>query len=195
MPEREILLRLGCHIHKAKLSTIQQSELKSSMLKAFALCRPAGRYTVLPVAENNGRQIVCRNGFTVSSSQFSDLARNAEYLWIGAVTVGMAIVRHIEQSKDMALAAIADATASESADSAMDFLQHYAAQELKKSGLALHSRRFSPGYGDMSLSHQQEIFPLLKLNELGMTLTENNFIIPEKSVTAFAPVYKGNILL
>lgn len=45
--------------------------------------------------------------------------------------------------------------------------------------------RFSPGYGDLSLSAQKDIFNFLDLERrLGVTLTQSLLMVPKKSVTA-----------
>lgn len=51
----------------------------------------------------------------------------------------------------------------------------------------LHLRpRFSPGYGDLPLSVQAELFPLLDCQRrIGLTLTDSLLMSPSKSVTAF----------
>lgn len=47
--------------------------------------------------------------------------------------------------------------------------------------------RFSPGYGDLPLTLQREIFAALELEKtLGLTLGENLLMTPTKSVTAIA---------
>lgn len=46
--------------------------------------------------------------------------------------------------------------------------------------------RFSPGYGDFSLSIQKEIISVLDCNrKIGLTLTDSLMLTPTKSVTAF----------
>lgn len=46
-------------------------------------------------------------------------------------------------------------------------------------------RRFSPGYGDWSLSEQRILFPVLDCaHAIGLTLTDNCMMAPVKSVTA-----------
>ncbi|MBP5254377.1 MAG: Vitamin B12 dependent methionine synthase activation subunit [Lachnospiraceae bacterium] len=45
--------------------------------------------------------------------------------------------------------------------------------------------RYSPGYGDLSLEMQKDIFELLKLPKtIGLTLTDSLLMVPTKSVTA-----------
>ena len=54
----------------------------------------------------------------------------------------------------------------------------------------LHSR-FSPGYGDLPLDMQREIFRALECGKrIGVTLGENLFMTPTKSVTAIIGVEK-----
>lgn len=46
--------------------------------------------------------------------------------------------------------------------------------------------RFSPGYGDLDLSVQRDIFKLLNMEKnIGVSLTESLIMTPTKSVTAF----------
>ncbi|MBR5427965.1 MAG: Vitamin B12 dependent methionine synthase activation subunit [Clostridia bacterium] len=49
--------------------------------------------------------------------------------------------------------------------------------------------RFSPGYPGLPLDYQPLIFNMLEITKrIGITLTESNFMIPHKSVTAFMGV-------
>ncbi len=49
--------------------------------------------------------------------------------------------------------------------------------------------RFSPGYGDLPLCTQRDVFALLEPQKhLGLTLTENILMSPTKSVTALAGI-------
>ena len=95
-----------------------------------------------------------------------------------------------ENCEDISCKAIFDAAASETADAAMDFLHGVSAKNLLSQGLSLDKRRYSPGYGDMPLAMQKIFFSHLHLDELGMVLCDNFYMIPEKSVTAFAAVRK-----
>jgi cobalamin-dependent methionine synthase I len=44
-------------------------------------------------------------------------------------------------------------------------------------------RRYSPGYGDLPLQRQQEIFALFHDKETDVTLNESGFMVPEKSIS------------
>ena len=52
--------------------------------------------------------------------------------------------------------------------------------------------RFSPGYGDLSLDVQRNIFDALDLTrKIGINLNDNLFMTPSKSVTAIVGIKKG----
>ena len=57
---------------------------------------------------------------------------------------------------------------------------------LRREAPGLYFRpRFSPGYGDLDISHQQAMFDLLELEKrLGLSLTQTHMMLPEKSITA-----------
>ena len=59
---------------------------------------------------------------------------------------------------------------------------------LRREAPGLYLRpRFSPGYGDLDISHQRAMFDLLELEKrLGLSLTQTHMMLPEKSVTAIA---------
>lgn len=51
--------------------------------------------------------------------------------------------------------------------------------------------RFSPGYGDLSIEVQKDIFSLLNCsNRIGLTLNDSLIMSPTKSVTAFVGLYR-----
>lgn len=58
------------------------------------------------------------------------------------------------------------------------------AEEIKTNGLFTRPR-FSPGYGDLPLALQKDIFSVLDCHrKIGITLNDNLFMSPSKSVTA-----------
>lgn len=57
-------------------------------------------------------------------------------------------------------------------------------QQYREKGF-LTKTRFSPGYGDFPLSHQEEILRILQAQKrIGLTLTNSLMMMPSKSVTA-----------
>ena len=52
--------------------------------------------------------------------------------------------------------------------------------------------RFSPGYGDLSINLQKQIFACLTPQKIGVELSDNCFMTPSKSVTAIIGIKKEN---
>ena len=64
-------------------------------------------------------------------------------------------------------------------------------KEIKKEMKIKTNRRVSPGYGDLPLGIQKDIFKLLNCSRtIGLTLNDNLLMTPSKSVTAFMGIKK-----
>ena len=64
-------------------------------------------------------------------------------------------------------------------------------EELKKDGLQLRPR-FSPGYGDLPMELQKDIFRVLDCpRKIGLALNESLLMSPSKSVTAIIGIGEG----
>lgn len=103
-----------------------------------------------------------------------------------AVTLGSgtdSLLRRLEV-RDIALAAVADATASAAMDRLCDAVEADARAWVKGRGRYL-TGRFSPGYGDCPLALQGEVCRLLDtVRALGVALTPQQLMTPRKSVSA-----------
>ncbi len=103
-----------------------------------------------------------------------------------AVTAGTAMERLIarNQARSAVRGWICHAIGNERVETACDALQ--AELEARLPGWRI-TGRFSPGYGDLPLAMQRDIFRALDCERrLGLTLTEELLMIPRKSVTALA---------
>ncbi len=188
LPYRQILSRLG-HSDLSRLTARQQDFLEKTIRSAFALISPKGVYTCLGITGNDGATVTLADHSRIPCPAVAKMLKNCQEVWLAAVTVGGKISESTAKSfsdGDAARAAISDAVGSECADAAMDFLQNYAATQLKRSGRFLTDCRFSPGYGNWKLAAQQDFFSWLDLQELGLTLNDSMLLLPEKSVTALA---------
>ena len=65
-----------------------------------------------------------------------------------------------------------------------DKVQNEVAEQLQQQGKYIRPR-FSPGYGDFSISHQKDFISLLDTpKKIGLSMTETYMLTPTKSVTA-----------
>lgn len=118
-----------------------------------------------------------------------DIARHLEgchSCLILALTLGPAAERLIRaaDAHDAAGGLIADAAASALTESCADAAESIL-RGIIESGGGFLTGRFSPGYGDLSLSLQPYLLRLTGSQKaIGLTVSESNILLPRKSITA-----------
>lgn len=192
LPVEDVYRRLGRNRHAAVVTSQQQDRLEARMQDAFALCLPQGCYDILRIRRIDNEVVQTEDdSVTFSSEALSHMLAGCGRLVLLATTVGADVVEKTAEliaKAEGADAVVYDATASETADAAMDWLCASLNRELPRTGGALTKQRFSPGYGDLALAAQRAIFDRLQLQEMGLTLTDSWMMVPEKSVTAIAGI-------
>ena len=126
--------------------------------------------------------------FPFVSFHSKDLSKNlsgCKEAFIFAVTLGHGVERLLSKVSRLSSADffIYDAAGSALAESVCDV-----AEDMIKGDLSCKPR-FSPGYGDLPLSVQRDVLSVLNAEKLlGITLTDTNLMIPQKSITAILAV-------
>lgn len=112
--------------------------------------------------------------------------KNSNMCAVMAVTLGSDVdtkIRYYEKI-NLTKALILDACASTGIEWVCDEVQKEIKEEAEKSDLGI-TYRYSPGYGDFSIDIQSKIINSLDAQKkIGLTVTEDNILIPRKSVTA-----------
>jgi hypothetical protein len=189
--EREIMARLGYNPHLTVLNELHRDKLAEGIQLGSALCNLRGAYRRVGISEHGANYTVIENRQVFHSANLAKLLRGSTELVLLAATVGAKIgdvIRHEVTAGDAARGVILDAVASETADTGLDWLMQLLNQLLSKTGLKMTQRRYSPGYGDLTLPYQRLIYEILELQRLQLTLTDEYILIPEKSVLAIAGI-------
>jgi hypothetical protein len=192
---RSVLFRLGYSRDKTILGERDQRMLEDGTRLGRLLCQGRGVFRRCPIAENNARSIVLENGAVFESASLAALLAESDEMLLMAATVGREVCERIaEEIRDgnAGFGLILDAVASETADSCLDWMVEFVNKLVRRDARKLTRRRYSPGYGDLSLTYQQTIFKLLDLERLDLALSERQMLIPEKSVIAIAGMQKIN---
>lgn len=131
--------------------------------------------------------------FTVKSMALSRLLENCNEIIIFSATVGLEIDRYIAKQQRISpvKALLANAYGAERIENLCDTFCEDIKNTLSGEGLFI-TRRFSPGYGDLPLETQREMFALLDCNrKIGVSLNESLLMSPSKSVTAIIGIKQG----
>ncbi len=168
-----------------------RERLADAAERVFAAAAPDWTARLLPL-RTDGDALDFGNGTLAFRSR--DLARNlrgCDRAFLFAATLGAGVdrlVRGREAVGEMADAALLQAVAGEIADSLCRDVVAELARNPAVAGFRLRPR-FSPGYGDCSLSIQPAFLAALDATRrVGIALTGANLMVPTKSVTAFVGV-------
>lgn len=179
---REILRYAGLREATAEVSALLEECLRQAepVLQYRVCCR---KFPV--VLEEAGLDL----GFTRTSSR--NLRKNLENcrsLWLFSATVGLGMDRLIAKYSRLSPAkgVLMQAIGTERVEALCDAFQAEIA-----AGEKSIAPRFSPGYGDFPLECQRDIFAVLDCGSIGLTLNDNLFMTPSKSVTAVIGVREG----
>ncbi len=186
--EREILRYAGCKNadnETKKLLNACLSELAGKL--SYRVCF---RELSVEIKEN-----ICDfELFSLCSSKLSANLSGCSRVILFAATIGVEIDRLISKysrlspAKALMLQAIGAERIEALCDAFCDDLKSQLRTGLKP--------RFSPGYGDLPLEAQKDIFSVLDCSrQLGISLNSSLLISPSKSVTAFVGLCPKNIQL
>lgn len=170
---REAALRLGCPPDTVAIAEDCLTELKKAILCRYAYCR-------LPIT--HPREGVTDLGFGELASR--DLEKNlvnCREAFLLAVTLGAGVDRLLLRLSRLSPARhfVTDALASALAEAACDRAETVATQ-----GIPCRPR-YSPGYGDLSLSVQGSLLTTLDASRrCGITIGDTLIMSPSKSITA-----------
>jgi hypothetical protein len=185
-----ILMRMGYKKGITKMSPQDKARIGDEIKKARMLCRLQGAYLKLKIADNKSGSLELENGAVFKSSKLCALLEKSGETVLMASTAGKEPVeardREVTAGNGSA-ALIIDAVASETADAGLDWIQAFLNSQMAKQGRKL-TTRYSPGYGDLDLSAQKVIYDALKLEKIGISITDRYLLIPEKSVLAIAGI-------
>ena len=142
-------------------------------------------YTILPLQVSD---TFCDfDVFKVNSKKLSENLKGCKRAIIFAATTGIEADRLIlkygalSPSKALMLQAIGTAQAEALCDAFCKDMESELQTKLRK--------RFSPGYGDLDISLQTDIFKILDCyKNIGLTLNDSLLMTPTKSVTAFVGI-------
>jgi len=133
---------------------------------------------------------------TFGSNNLKTNLENCGKVVLFAATIGIGIDRliakysRVSPTKGLFLQAIGAERIEALCDTFEDFILDTLKKNVSEEHIKLHPR-FSPGYGDLPLETQKEMFGLLDCERrLGLTLNESLLMSPSKSVTAIIGVEK-----
>ena len=137
---------------------------------------------------------ICFAGKIIHSHHLTLNLHECHSVYLFAATLGPAVDKLIQKETRInpAKAVMMQAAGAMFIERYCDLLiEYFTEQETNECAENKLRPRYSPGFGDVSLSVQKTFFELLDCQKnLALTLNDSLIMSPEKSVTAFVGVYK-----
>ena len=190
LPLGNIYKRLGYKNGTTILSPSRQKETEKIINDALPFIELKGCLLVETVKKEVGTIHI--GNFSITSRLLSSLLSDSNEIFLCAATAGEKIIKEIKNctKSDLTRAVILDAVASEMTDAGFEWIINYYNRQLIRMGERLTDKRISCGYADFSIENQKKIYDLLKLNKIGIDITQQSMLIPEKSATAVLGIIK-----
>ncbi len=187
LDHKALLGLLGYRRGRTVLNESAQGLLESCLAEAEPLLHPRGLYRARRIERlDEGRFQVLGSSIRLEGRAMERLLGDAFGLVFLAVTIGPdleeRIARHQAEGR-AERAVILDVIGSEAAEAAAVSLNSLVATAARQGKWAL-TRRFSPGYADLSLDLQAALDEELGLSDIGVTVTDRFMLLPQKSITA-----------
>lgn len=179
--EREVLRYMGI---RGNATDAERALISAASADVLPTLTPRACYAVLDVTIRG--DVLNIGGRSVRSRSLARLLDGASRAVIFAATVGPAPDRAVRKYERLspATALAADALGSERVEAACNALCATMCRDFGDIGYKL-TPRFSPGYGDLPLDFQRDVFDLLSPERrIGVTLGAGLLMTPTKSVTA-----------
>lgn len=150
------------------------------------LLEPLACYDFRPVRKIKPDRIEVSANFTIQSQKAFRWLNGCNGIYLVAVTIGPKLdqkVAELSASGEVTRAFLLNAYGSEAAEALMESLDREVSKLAGKRGLET-TKRYSPGYGDWPITAQRDLLNTLEAHLIGIRLTEQFLMIPEKSVSA-----------
>ena len=159
-----------------------------ALLSLLTAIKPKSIYKIYDCRTDKERVFV--GGMEFKRRNLAENLAQCNSAAILAATLGIEADKLLQRCEvvNMAKASVLQACAAACIEAYCNLIQEeirIAAQKQSRQTLYLRPR-FSAGYGDLPLAAQKDIFRALDCTKrIGLTLTQNLFMYPSKSVTAF----------
>lgn len=190
--EKEIVRYLGYGRNKPDSEMMDLIRVCYSELEKVATLKHVYKRMKVKITADNR---ILAAGLEMHSSSLAKNLKCCEEIILFAATLGSGTDMLMNKYSRIAIskAAIIQACGTAMIEDYCNACQRSIEEELMQEGLYVRPR-FSPGYGDLSLRHQQSVLNILNARKtIGIYLSESDVMIPEKSVTAIMGISKDNI--
>lgn len=156
--------------------------VSESLEDLYLMLEPAINYADLRINSKTDDAIVLEEQ-TFHSSFLSEHLEDSDKLTVYIATIGSTLEDKIEAQEENIRSLVLDSIGSEATEALAEKFSKLTQKRAGLDGAKEITSRFSPGYGDFNLRNQEKIFSLLSPQKVGVELTENFLMVPQKTTS------------
>jgi hypothetical protein len=183
---KRVYSRMGFKPGRAEIPATMKPLVDEVVTLGRSLLQPRAVWDFQPLEVHPPNRLIVNGAFTIESEKVFRWMSGSVGLALAAVTLGPALdekVAELSTSNDLTRAFLLNAYGAEAAEALMSRLNRVISDWAKEKNQET-TKRYSPGYGDWHISAQKELLKHLEAEKIGIQLTEQFMMIPEKSVSA-----------
>lgn len=162
-----------------------KNAIEDAVTEALALSTPKGIWQIWPYIPRKGL-INSPSPLTLQGNSILNHLKTSVSVAVIAVTLGDEIEkasdRHFKEGHYVQ-GLLLDAAATAATEHIADQVNDYIKKKLAPSGQKT-TWRFSPGYGDWTVTQQRELCRIIGADQIGIQVTDFSMLYPRKSVSA-----------
>jgi len=188
--EDRVLYRMGFKPGKAEIPESMQPMVNQAMQTGLKLLEPKACYDLRGLRLLERGHLVIEPDFHIQCAKLYDWMAGCTEVYLLAVTIGPALdeeVRRLSETDNLTGAFLLNAYGAEAAEALIESLNDRIVKLAELDGKTT-TKRYSPGYGEWDISDQKTLLNLLEADKIGILLTPQFLMLPEKSVSAIAGV-------
>ncbi len=181
---------LGYKKEQTKLPQKIFDRVELAFQAAEKLIDAKGVFIIRRIKKNGDPICLQGSSTTIKGHSASNLLKNSFAVIFMAVTIGPGLenlTSRYTKEKQFENALVLDTIGSEAAEASANALNSYLLTLARQAKKTL-TGRFSPGYGDLPLFFQKDMFKELSLDSLNIVLDKKYILFPRKTVTAILGV-------
>ena len=187
---REVLRYLG--YREQHLDETMEKLIVECLTEIKAVARKSFVYNLYNLEKRADQIKLISTNLVFPSKDLATHLQHADHCALMAATLGLETEQRIAYYSrfNLTKGIIMDACATAAIEALCDQVQAEIGRKAAQEGYTI-TKRYSPGYGDLSIRHQKEILAALKAyTRIGLTVNENYIMLPRKSVTALIGLEK-----
>jgi len=182
----DVLVRMGANKYRTKIDT----RIETSILEMISLSKKIlqPKYALSFAEKNVKDNKIFLDDFCINSKDIFKLLENSNSVCGLIATIGFSIdtkISYLLERKDIMSAFILDSIGSVAIEELVENICNDIATQYGTTTM-----RFSPGYGDWTISNQAGFLEWLGAGKLGIVLSPTFQMVPRKSVSALLGITK-----